>query len=384
MFVFTLATSLSFLDRQVLAALAPQLQKEFQLTSQEYGYIVSAFSLSYALSAPLAGMAIDRVGLTLGTCVSIGVWSLAGIATGFVNGFAGLLGCRAWLGVAESGGIPAAGKASALYLLPGERAIGSAFGQIGISIGLVSAPVLATGVAVAYGWRSAFVIAGALGFLWIPLWLAVSRSIRPRKLEASESTKLSVRDMIADRRLWGLMVANVLCMTVYSLWMNWTTVFLVKARGLPQDQANLQFAWIPPVFAALGGLTGGAISYRLARSGVDLGTARYRASLISAIGLLVTAAVPHLPTTALATAAICWSFFWSVSLSANLYALPVDYFGPARAASGVAALTAAYGVMQTVLSPAVGAMVDRYGFGLVCGILSVLPLAACWVLRATR
>jgi ACS family hexuronate transporter-like MFS transporter len=382
MFVFTLAASLSFLDRQVLAALAPQLQREFQLSSQEYGYIVSAFSLSYALSAPLAGMAIDRVGLTLGTCVSIGLWSLAGIATGFVNGFAGLLGCRAWLGVAESGGIPASGKAAALFLLPSERAIGSAFGQIGISIGLVSAPVLATAVTVRYGWRAAFVVAGLLGFLWIPLWLAVSRFIRPRESE-SAATRQPVGEMIRDRRLWGLMIANVLCMTVYSLWMNWTTVFLVKGRGLTQEQANLQFAWIPPVFAALGGLVGGGISLRLARSGVGLAAARYRASLISACGLLVTAAVPHLPSTTLATAGICWSFFWSVSLSANLYALPVDYFGAARAASGVAALTAAYGLMQTVLSPAVGAMVDRYGFGLVCGVLSVMPLAACWVLRVT-
>ena len=382
MFVFTLASSLSFLDRQVLAALAPQLQTEFQLSSQQYGYIVSAFSLCYALASPVAGVAIDRIGLNLGISISIGLWSLAGIATGFVSGFAGLLGCRAWLGAAESGGLPASGKAAALYLLPRERALGAAFGQIGISIGMIGAPVLATGVALRYGWRTAFIVAGVLGFVWIPLWLAVSRWIPRNEVPASPGMQ-GFRDMAADRRLWGLMAANILCMTIYSLWMTWTTVFLVKERGLSQAEANLRFAWIPPLFAALGGLAGGAMSMRLVRSGVQLSAARFRVILIGAIALLVTAITPHLPTTELATAAICWSFFWCVALSVNLYSLPLDYFGASRAATGVAALTAAYGLMQTVLSPAVGAMVDRYGFSPVCAGLAVLPLAACGVLRAT-
>ena len=122
---------------------------------------------------------------------------------------------------------------------------------------------------------------------------------------------------------------------------------------------------------------------RLVRSGMALLDARFRTILLGAIAMLVTAAVPHLPTTALATAAICWSFFWSVALSVNLYSLPLDYFGASRAASGVASLTAAYGLMQTALSPAVGAMVDRYGFSPVCGLLSLTPLAAYGVLRAT-
>ena len=128
MLAFTLASALSFLDRQVLAALAPQLRAEFQLSNEQYGYIVSAFSICYALTAPAAGVLIDRIGLNRGISISVAVWSLAGIATGLVNGFVGLLGCRAWLGVAESGSLPASGKAVALYLLPRERAIGSGIG----------------------------------------------------------------------------------------------------------------------------------------------------------------------------------------------------------------------------------------------------------------
>ncbi|MBK5295144.1 MAG: MFS transporter [Acidobacteriia bacterium] len=413
---FMLASSLSFLDRQILAALAVTVQGEFQLSAQQYGYLLSIFSITYALASPLAGWWIDRVGLDKGITVSIGLWSLAGLATGFVSGFPGLMACRAALGFAESGGIPASGKAVAVYLRPQERALGSAFGQIGISIGMVAAPVLATGIAVRYGWRAAFIVAGLLGFLWIPMWWFVSRKIPANPVEPAAKGE-GLANMLQDPRLLGLVAANILGMTTYSLWMNWTTVFLVRTQGLTQQEANLRFAWIPPLFAALGGLAGGAISLRFARgaparkgqsqpsmhpsrrlpSGLDelpfaggvseaqrdLPAARRKAALIAAVALLATAAAPHLPTTALATAVICWSFFWSVAFSVNLYALPLDYFGASRAASGIACLTFAYGLMQTVLSPAIGGMIDHYGFAPVCALVSALPLCAWATLQWT-
>ncbi|MBM3795319.1 MAG: MFS transporter, partial [Acidobacteria bacterium] len=177
MSVFILASALSYLDRQILAALAPTIKAEFQLDDVKYGWLVSAFSIVYALSAPIAGWVIDRAGLTVGICSSIGLWSMAGIATGFTGGFPSLLACRAWLGMAESGNIPASGKTIAMYLEPRERALGSGFGQLGISIGMIASPLLASYLAGAYGWRMAFVVAGAMGFLWIPLWLTITRGV---------------------------------------------------------------------------------------------------------------------------------------------------------------------------------------------------------------
>ena len=176
--VLVLSTSLSFLDRQVLAALAPILKQEFSLSNEGYGYIVSAFSLAYAIVALPAGAFIDRVGLTRGISAVVAVWSLAAMATGLTGGLAGLVACRAWLGAAEAGGIPATGKGFALYLEPRERAMGTALNQVGITLGMVAAPLFAGWLAVAYGWRAAFVATGALGFLWIPLWLVVLRWVR--------------------------------------------------------------------------------------------------------------------------------------------------------------------------------------------------------------
>ncbi len=381
MFVFVLASALSYLDRQLLSALAPTIKAEFGIDDLQFGWVIATFSIVYALSAPLAGLLIDRAGLTTGICSSIALWSAAGIATGFTAGLPSLLACRAWLGLAESGNIPASGKTIAMYLEPRERALGSGVGQLGISIGMVGSPLLASYLATNYGWRSAFVVAGSLGFLWIPLWLATTQGV-PTNPMAKEPG--SSWDLLRDRRLWGLVVANILAMTTYSLWSNWTTIFFVKTYQLTQNQANYRVAWIPPIFAALGGLTGGAMSLRFQRRGLSLIDARFRAARIGSSALLLTAFIPHLPSPLLAALAIGWCFFWTVAYSANLYALPIDYFGPERAGQAIAALTVGFGLLQTVISPWIGALVRDRGFSTVCIVIAVMPLLSYQILRLTR
>ena len=144
--IFALANALNFMDRQILAALAPQLMQEFYLSNSGYGDVLLAFSLCYALSAPLAGLLIDRIGLTKGSSLAVGIWSLAGMATGWTSSLGGLMACRAALGVGEAGGVPATGKASAVYLPPRERALGSAVFQIGLTGGAVASPLLAEAI----------------------------------------------------------------------------------------------------------------------------------------------------------------------------------------------------------------------------------------------
>lgn len=377
--VLVLSTALSFVDRQVLAALAPFLKDQFHLTNEGYGLVVSAFSLAYALTAPAAGLLIDRVGLTTGAALAVGLWSVAGVATGLVGGLGSLLACRALLGAAESGGIPATAKGFALYLQPRERAMGTALNQVGITVGMMLAPLLVGGLAAAWGWRAAFVATGLAGFAWVPLWLLTARAVPARERRGIGTADPA---LWRDWRLWTLAAANILMMTVYSLWMNWTTVFLVSAHGLDPAAANRRFAWVPPVFASLGGLAGGWMSMRWASRGAGLYSARLRACAVGAVLLTSTALVPFVQGAGPATALISLSFFAAVAMSANIYAMPLDLFGSNRAAFAVSILTASYGLMQTVVSPLFGRSIDAYGFGPVCGVCGVLPLVALALLFA--
>ncbi len=381
--IFTLSAALNYLDRQILPALAPLLRQEFGLSNAGYGLLLSAFSIAYAASAPAAGLFIDRAGLNRGACAIVALWSLAGLGTGLAGSFAGLLVFRAALGVAQAGGVPASGKATAIYLPPQERSLGTATTQIGLSAGAIAAPLVAAWLTPAFGWRSAFLLTGLAGFLWIPLWLATARRVRVPPA-TGRVTAPRPAGMLADRRLWGLIIATVLYMSLYSLWSNWTTLYLVEEQGLTTQQANRTLAWIPPLFANVGGLAGGWLALRWIRSGVPAVPARLRVCWWSAALLLLTAALPLAPAPGLATALICLSFFWTTAMSVNVYAIPLDIFGARRAAFAVSTLTCAYGAMQTLVSPAIGAMIDRYGFGLVCVLMAGLPLAAVCILQWTQ
>ena len=379
--VVTVSSALNYLDRQLLPAFAPELREECSLNNAEYGLLLAAFSLTYAISAPFAGAFIDRAGLNRGLCTVVVFWSVAGMATGLAPAFLGLLLTRGALGVAQAGGVPGTGKSVATYLQPGERALGTATTQIGLSMGAVAAPLVAASVGAAYGWRPAFLLAGMLGILWIPAWVAITRRIPPAGAVEHPRPRTAF-GLVRDRRLWLLVAATLFYMTLYSLWSNWTTVFLVEEHGLSLGEANGRLAWIPPLFANAGGLFGGWLSFRWVRGGMGVVKARVRVCWLSALCLLATLLVPYAPSAGLATVLVCLSFFWVTAMSVNVYALPLDVFGAASAAFATSVLTGAYGVMQTFVSPLIGALVDGYGFGPVCAGGAMLPLFS--VLLLTR
>jgi len=378
--VLVLSSAINYLDRQSLATLAPLLRSDFHLSREQYGWILGAFSLTYAASAPFAGLLIDRIGLTRGISLAVGFWSCAGIATGFTTGLGGLIGCRAVLGVAEAGGIPSAGKAIHTYLLPPERAIGNAVNQAGVMLGAILAPPIATWIAIRYGWRMAFVLTGVLGLLWIPVWHWAAR----HSPAASKTTfGAGHAELLRDRRLWAFVAANGLSMVGYSLWSNWTTQYLVDVHRLSVPQAAW-YAWIPPLVAMVGGFAGGWFSLALMGRGMPAAAARFRVCFTAAVLSLVTAAIPRAPNAGWASAGISVSIFAVSAFSVNTYTLPLDVFGGDRAAFAVSMLVASYGVIQLVVSPLFGAIIDRHGYGPVTAIAAVTPLAACAALWSSR
>ena len=379
--VFVLSSTINYLDRQTLAALAPLLQHEFQLTREQYGWILGAFSAAYALTAPVAGLLIDHIGLNRGISLAVGVWSCAGIATGFTRGLGGLVGCRVVLGAAEAGGIPAAGKAIHQYLRPAERALGNAVNQAGVSLGAMVAPPVAAWFAVKHGWRSAFVASGVLGLAWIPLWNWAARRVRAPAAAKPESG--AGMRLLRDRRLWAFVAANALSMVGYSLWTNWTTQYLVDEHRLTLSQ-SAWYAWIPPVFALAGGFAGGWLSRRFIERGLPAMAARFRVCLAAAVVSLGTLAIPAAHTPVWASAGISLSIFAVAAFSVNMYSLPLDAFGSARAAFAVSILVSSYGAVQFLISPLFGRLADLHNWTALTAAAAFTPLAACAVLWGTR
>jgi ACS family hexuronate transporter-like MFS transporter len=379
--VFVLSSAINYLDRQSLATLAPVVRAEFHLSNAQYGLILAAFSIAYMASAPFAGMLIDGIGLNRAISLAVGLWSCAGIATGFTRGLGGLVGCRAVLGVAEAAGVPASGKAIYQYLRPAERALGNALSQAGLSLGLILAPPIATWLAVRGGWRQAFVVTGALGLAWIPLWNWAARRAGPGG--SDETGQRACPTVLRDRRLWAFVAANALSMIGYSLWTNWTTLYLVEVHGLTLVQAAW-YAWIPPLFAMLGGFAGGWLSLRFIERGTSPVAARFRVCLAASVVALASAAIPAAPTPAWASAGISLSIFAVAAFSVNMYTLPLDAFGGARAAFAVSLLVASYGAVQALISPAFGKVIDLYGYAPLAIVAALAPLAACAVLWGTR
>jgi ACS family hexuronate transporter-like MFS transporter len=186
--------------------------------------------------------------------------------------------------------------------------------------------------------------------------------------------------MLSDRRFWSFLVANALSMVGYSLWTNWTTLYLVEVHRLTLVQAAW-YAWIPPLSATIGGLMGGWLSMRMVYRGLAALDARFRVCLAAAFLSLATAAIPFAPGPAWAAAGISVSIFAVAAFSVNMYTMPLDAFGGARAAFAVSALVASYGAVQAIISPAFGKAIDLYGYAPLTALAALTPLAACLVLR---
>jgi ACS family hexuronate transporter-like MFS transporter len=379
--VFVLSTAINYLDRSTLSALGSVLSDEFHLSNAQYGLIGSAFSLTYAISAPFAGLLIDRIGLNRAITFAVGLWSCAGIATGFTSGLAGLVGCRAVLGAAEAAGIPAAGKAIHAYLRPGERALGNAVNNAGVSLGSVIAPLLATWVAVHRGWRDAFIVTGALGLLWIPAWLRISRLV-PSAPEAARPAAANLA-MLRDHRLWVFAVANAISMVGYYFWSWWTSKYMIAVCRLSLEEAAW-YVWIPPVFASCGGFLGGWLSLQFVNRGVPAPAARFRVCLAAAVLSLATAALPWTTSPAWASAGISLSIFAVAAFSVNMYTLPLDTFGAASAGFAISILVSSYGAISALLGWPLGALIDAQGYAPVTRLIAVTPLLAAALLWGTR
>src|SRR5580704_15129338 len=164
------ATSINYMDRQVIALLKPTLQQSIGLTEINYGYIVDAFQVAYAIGLLVAGRVVDRIGTRIGYIIIMGIWSLSAMGHALANTAFEFGIARFFLGIGESGNFPAAIKTVAEWFPQSERSLATGIFNSGANVGAVLAPLIVPWITLHYGWRAAFLTTGIFSLIWIAWW----------------------------------------------------------------------------------------------------------------------------------------------------------------------------------------------------------------------
>ncbi|OQW80321.1 MAG: MFS transporter [Proteobacteria bacterium ST_bin14] len=362
------AIMLNYVDRQILALLKPTLESEFKWSDQDYANMVSAFQFSAAVAFLGTGWFIDRVGLRLGFALGVAVWSLAGMAHAFATGVMGFVVARVVLGAAESIGTPAAVKSAATYFTQKERSIALGVGNTAPNVGAIVTPLLIPLIAVALGWRAAFLIAGGLGLVWVVVWFAVR--VQPVSVEGEQPTPIAWTTLLRDRKTLALAIAKVLSDQVWFFMLSWLPDLFHRLFGLPQGTIGLPVALVY-VFAALGALSGGWLPTWMMARGWSVNRARKTTLLIYAVLILPVTMVLFVSSPWSAALLLGLGLFAHQGFSTNLFGLATDVF-PARAVGSVIGMAAFCGNMWSIglIQLAAYSLSRGWGYGPLLAICS--------------
>jgi ACS family hexuronate transporter-like MFS transporter len=368
------ATTVNYIDRQVLGILAPTLTRELGWRETDYAAIVSWFSVAYGIGLLGVGRFLDRIGVRRGLACSVGLWSLAAMSHALVRTVTGFSVARALLGIGESGNFPAGVKAVAEWFPKRERALATGIFNAGSNVGVVLAALLVPWITLALGWRWAFVATGSLDLVWLGVWLTI---YRPPSEQHSDSVEpaghVAWRSLLARRQTWAFIVGKAMTDPVWLFYLFWLPKFLdatfgVRLAGLAAPLVVIYVA------ADIGSVSGGWISGALITRGWSVNRGRKTALLIAALCIIPTMLAPAahnlwgaVGVVAVAAGAHQW---WS----ANLFTTVSDMF-PRHAVASVVGLGGFAGMVSAFAFQRVtGALLEATG-GSYAPIFAVLGLA---------
>jgi len=329
------ATTINYVDRQVLGVLAPYLQPIIGWNEIQYGYIVTSFQAAYAVGLLIAGGVIDRLGTRIGYAISISIWSLAAMGHALVQSVFGFAIARFALGLGEAGNFPAAIKTVAEWFPRKERALATGIFNSGSNVGAIVAPLVVPWITLRLGWHWAFVFTGFLSAAWLITWLAIYRPERaPLQDDAEESAiRIPWAHLLVYRQTWAFLLGKFITDPVLWFMIFWLPKFLNSEYGLTLTDVGPPLVVIY-VMADCGSIAGGWVSSALIKRGWSPNRARKSAMLICAclvVPILFAAKARHLwVAVALIGLAAAAHQGWSV----NLFTLVSDMF-PQRAVGSV-------------------------------------------------
>jgi ACS family hexuronate transporter-like MFS transporter len=343
------ATTINYVDRQILGLLAPDLQRIIGWSEIQYGYIVIAFQGAYAVGLALFGRFIDRYGTKIGYAVSIAGWSIAAMGHALATTVFGFGLARFFLGLSEAGNFPAAIKTVAEWFPKRERALATGIFNSGANIGAVVAPAVVPWLTITYGWYGAFVATGAIGFLWLVAWLWLyHKPEETRRLGGEElayiqsdppdpvSEKIPWLELLRHRETWAFVAGKFLTDPIWWFYLYWLPKFLNATYGLTLTTLGLPLIAIYTM-TTVGSIGGGWLSSSLIGKGWGVNRSRKTVMLLCAVCVL--------PIVFAAGASSVWTAVALIGLaaaahqgwSANLFTTASDVF-PKKAVGSVIGL----------------------------------------------
>ena len=372
------ATTVNYVDRQILALLKPILDEQLKWTNSEFGRANAAFQGAYAVGLLLFGAFVDRFGTKVGYTISIAAWSLAAIGHAFVNSVSGFVRARVALGLGEGGNFPSAIKAVADWFPKKERALATVLFNSGANVGAIAAPALVPPIAAAWGWHAPFLVAGAAGLLWLLVWVPLyERPERTRRLSPSElhyiragaADDVAARSsggprtpwlsLLRYRQTWSFIFGKALTDPVWWFFLIWLPDYFKKTRGLDLKKSWVLLVSIYGIVTVLS-IAGGWLAGKLARRpGWSATRARKTSMLIFAM-----AVIPIVFATKVGN----WGAVLLIGIaggahqawSASLFTTVSDMF-PQRAVASVVGMGGMAGSLAGIAFPIVtGALLDRF------------------------
>ena len=353
------ATTINYMDRQVLGLLAPTLEREIGWNEMQYAHIVTAFQAAYAIGLLGFGRMVDAIGVRHGYAISVFFWSLAAAAHALARTVPGFGVARFALGLGEAGNFPAAVKAVGEWFPRRERALANGLFNSGANIGAVLTPALVPWLTRMWGWQAAFVLLGALGFLWLGLWYwfyeppAESPRVSASELayigsDAPEVQpgKVRWRQLLGYRQTWAFIVGFAFSAPIWWFYLYWLPKFLKKQYGL--ELSNLG----PPLIViysmtCFGSVAGGWLSSALLRRGWSVNASRKTAMLVCALCVVPVMFAARASNMWLATLLIGLAASAHQGWAANLFALAGDLF-PKPVVASVVGLGGMFGALTAM------------------------------------
>lgn len=384
----TLAMSVSYIDRQILAVLGKSVRDALTIDMTGFGYLASAFSIAYLVAAPLAGLAVDRFGARRSLVVAILVWSAVSASHALVSSFAMLFALRIALGTAEAPSFPSAAQAIKRVLPVRQRSAGYGLLFTGSSIGAMIAVPLALHMKATHGWRGAFLIGSVVGLLWLPVWLLATsgKEVRARLEEPNPDERLDAATpkwtVLTDPAVHRAVVLVMAVAPAIMFVLIFSPQFLEKTYGLDEKDVG-HYAWLPPLFFDAGALLFGAIASRRDPSPTRE-RVRSQPELTAIAGVLVAliAASAYAPTPWTATILASLAVMGGGAINARLTADMIARIDPAHVSTAGGLCAAAQSLAYIAAGPLVGRSFDHTksftSSLLVIGFLAV-PGVLAWI-----